>query len=163
MSGGYWNNFEWLYLCTRLSNLEILLTTNQSIWGIWFGISSASIHGLMPLKLHEVAFAAYWLFLRFLTHIWNFLTFLGVSWQNMASDEEHWFITPLFKLNCPLFESCFISFCNEISNCHSLGHTVVAVLQNLVKNSFHPKLMKQWSYHDVLYVKQNPPHWWLSG
>ena len=42
----------------------------------------------------------------------------------MASDEEHWFITPLFKLNCPLFELCFISFCNEISNCHSLSHTV---------------------------------------
>ena len=93
----------------------------------------------------------------------KFSYIFGVSWQNKTSDEEHWFITPLFKLNCPLFELCFISFCREISNCHSLGHTVVAVLQNLVKNSFHPKLMKLWSYHDVLYVKQNPPYWWLSG
>ena len=95
----------------------------------------------MPLKLHEVAFAAFLAFLKIFDPYLKFSDIFGVSWQNMASDEEHWFITPLFKLNCPLFELCFISFCSEISNYHSLGHTVVAVLQNLVKNSFHPKLL----------------------
>ena len=41
-----------------------------------FDISSASIHGLMPLKLHEATFADFLAFLRFLTHILNFMTVL---------------------------------------------------------------------------------------
>ena len=38
-----------------------------------------------------------------------------------------------------------------------------SLLENPVKNCFHSKLMKYWSDHDVLYVKQNPPHRGLSG
>ena len=43
----------------------------------------------------------------------KFCDHFGVSWQNMASGEGHWFITPLFKWNSPLFELCFTSFCSE--------------------------------------------------
>ena len=32
----------------------------------------------------------------------------------------------------------------------------MSFLQNLVKNSLYPKLMKKCTYHDVSYVKQNP-------
>ena len=51
-----------------------------------FDISSASIHGLMPLKLHEATFADFLAFLRFLTHILNFMTVLvshGKIWPHM--------------------------------------------------------------------------------
>ena len=79
-----------------------------------FDISSASIHGLMPLKLHEVTFAGYQAFSRFFDPYLKFCDIFGVSWQNMASDEGEWFITPLFKLNSVFFKLCITSFCSEI-------------------------------------------------
>jgi len=36
-------------------------------------------------------------FFKFLNPYLKFCDHFGVSWQNMASGEGHWFITPLFK------------------------------------------------------------------
>ena len=63
----------------------------------------------------EIAWGYFCWFSGFFKIFYPYLKFcdrFGVSWQNMAS-WGHWFITPLFILNSPLFELCFTSFCSE--------------------------------------------------
>ena len=137
VSGGYWNNFECLYLCTRLSNLEILLTTNQSIWGIWFGISIVLIQDLLLKKKLVMIFT------QILSHPEMLLRWLTPSVQ----------IPGIIEWSCSLAPSdCTCEFTQpelcekwrairKTSPKYSVSGRWKLILQNLVKISFPPKLM----------------------
>ena len=55
------------------------------MWGILFGVSNASICGLMPQKIAGHFFGWFKIF-DFLAHIWNFWIFFCHSWHVIASE-----------------------------------------------------------------------------
>ena len=144
-----------------LTILNILLTTYPPIWGILFGILSASICGLM---LQEIAGQLFWLILNF-WHFWpifEILHLFGLPCQDVTSHEKLSLILWLLKSN-----SAF----SEAITCHEWQKRLknfkkgpkMSKIQNQPKIMSCNFLRHQTTYGCTWYAKQNPPYRRICG
>ena len=131
------------------------------MWGILFGISNASICGLM---LQKIAGHYFWLIWNF-WHFWPKFNFFHLFWPPMSRCNLTWkpsLILWLFKSNSAFSEAIM---CHEWQK--KIQKFQIWAKQSKIPNQ--PKIMScnflrhQTTYGWIWYAKQNPPHRGLSG